>query len=174
MKKREEETEKLKEALQSNDIIAEVIKYSAIWEASLDRYLAIEFGGTNERYDDFIELIAPNMTFSRKIEIFHKMTFPRQTKSHVSIVQTLTRIRKIRNHLAHAHRLDSKTMSKIQSDRDLVNFILQYPESFNEENNKLKNWFSHLWRSWETRLKKERAYWAKWIKENPGSGYDRF
>src|SRR5699024_4550619 len=98
MEKREEEALALKRALRSKDIIAEVIKFSAIWEASLDSYLAIEFGGTTVRYDDFIESIAPNLSFARKIEIFQKMTFQRRTKSHSGIVKTLTRLRKIRNH----------------------------------------------------------------------------
>ena len=174
MKKREEEAKMLEDALRSNDIIAEVIKFSAIWEAGLDNYLAIEFGGTTERYDDFIELIAPNMQFARKIEIFKKMSFPHQTKSHSGIVKTLTRIRKIRNHLAHAQRMDAETITKIQSDRDLVSFILNYPDSFKKEGKKLNNWFSHMWRSWEVRLKKNRAYWATWIAQNPGWRYEKY
>jgi len=174
MQKREEEARALEAALTSNDIIAEVIKFSAIWEASLDNYLAIEFGGTTSRRDDFIELIAPNMSFARKIEVFQNMTFPRQTKSHAGIVASLTRVRKIRNKLAHAQRLDSTELSKIQSDRDLVAFILDYPSSFEKEARTLHNWFSHLWRGWEVRLKKDRAYWAVWISKNPGWGYEKY
>ena len=174
MKKREQEARALKATLQSSEIIAEVIKFSAIWEASLDRYLAIEFGGTNVRYDDFIELIAPNMTFARKIEVFRYMTFPRKTKSQSGIVASLTRVRKIRNRLAHAHRLDAPVIAKIQSDRDLVAFVLDYPNSFIAEHRKLDNWFSHLWRSWEIRLKKDRAYWAVWMSRNPGWGYEKY
>jgi hypothetical protein len=174
MKKKEQEALALEEALRSNDIIAEVIKFSAIWEASLDSYVAIEFGGTTARYEDFIEFIAPNMPFSRKIELFQKMTFPRETKSHKGIVTTLTRIRKIRNQLAHAQRLDASTIAKIQSDRALVSFVLDYPDSFKKEGQRLQNWFSHLWRGWEVRLKRDRAYWAHWIKQNPGWGYEKY
>ena len=174
MKKRTDEAFALEKALRSNDIIAEVIKFSAIWEASLDSYLAIEFGGTTSRYDDFIELIAPNMSFARKVEVFQKMTFPRETKSHSEIVATLTRIRKIRNQLAHAQRLDTSTIAKLQSDRALVSFILDYPASFKKEGARLQNWFSHLWRGWEARLKKDRAYWAQWIAQNPGWGYEKY
>jgi hypothetical protein len=168
MKKREGEALALEQSLRSNDIIAEVIKLSALWEARLDSYLAIEFGGTTVRYDDFIELIAPNSSFARKIEIFQAMTFPRKTKSRSGIVTVLIRIRKIRNHLAHAQRLDASAISKIQSDRSLASFILDYPTSFKNESQKLENWFSHMWRSWEVRLKKERIYWADWIAQNPG------
>lgn len=74
MKKTEEEALAIQMALESNDIIAEVIKFSAIWEASLDNYLAIEFGGTTKRYDDFIELIAPTMSFAQKIETLKTMS----------------------------------------------------------------------------------------------------
>jgi hypothetical protein len=161
-------------ALTSNDIIAEVIKFSATWEAALDNYLAIEFGGTSARFGDFIELVAPNINFDRKIEALRKMSFPRETKSRTKIVTTLSRIRKIRNKLAHAHDLDSTTIAKIQSDRALVAFILGYPASFTKEGKALQNWFSHLWRSWEVRLQKDRAYWTIWIAQNPGWGYERY
>lgn len=174
MKRVEEEARQLTEALSSNDIIAEVIKFSAVWEAALDSYLAIEFGGTTARYDDFIESIAPNLSFARKIEIFKSLSLIGKSKSHSGIVSTLNRVRKIRNHLAHAQRLDAPTIAKIQSDRQLVEFILGYPSGFKQESRKLHNWFSHMWRSWEVRLKKDRAYWAKWIEENPGWGYEKY
>lgn len=174
MKKREQEAIALKEALRSNEIIAEVIKFSAIWEASLDSYLAIEFGGPTTRYDDFIELIAPNMSFARKIEVFKGMEFPRKTKSHSGVVTALTRLRKIRNRLAHAQRLDAAAIAKIQSDRALVSFILEYPASFKKEGSQLRNWFSHLWRGWESRLKRDRVYWAQWIAQNPCWGYEKY
>lgn len=174
VKKSEEEALRLKEALRSNDIIAEVIKFSAVWEATLDSYLAFEFGGTTARFDDFVEFVAPNLTFSRKIEIFKSLSLVGKSKSHSEIVATLNRVRKIRNHLAHAQRLDPQTIARIQSDRSLVAFILEHPSSFKRESRKLKNWFSHMWRSWEIRLKKDRAYWARWIEKNPGWGYEKY
>lgn len=174
MKKVEEEARQLTDALGSNDIIAEVIKFSAVWEAALDNYLATEFGGTTTRYDDFIEFIAPNLSFARKIEIFKNLSLVGKTKSHSEIVSTLNRIRKVRNHLAHAQRLDASTIAKIQSDRPLVKFIIGHPSSFKQESARLHNWFSHMWQSWEVRLKKDRAYWARWIEENPGWGYEKY
>jgi len=173
MRKTEKEALEIQVALQSNDIIAEVIKFSAIWEASLDNYLAIEFGGTTKRYDDFIELIAPTMSLSQKINTLKKMTFHRPMKSHTNIISSLTRIKNIRNKVAHVFRLNEVEIGKIQSDRELVSFILEYPESFQREELMLQNSFSHLWRSWEVRLKKRRVYWAKYISENP-EGYRKF
>lgn len=174
MKRVEEEARQLTEALGSNEIIAEVIKFSAVWEAALDSYLAIEFGGTTARYDDFVEFIAPNLSFARKIEIFKNLSLVGKSESHSEIVSTLNRVRKVRNHLAHAQRLDTSTIARIQSDRPLVDFILGHPSSFKREGNKLRNWFSHMWRGWEVRLKKDRAYWARWIEENPGWGYEKY
>ena len=173
MKKRENEARKIQDALQSNDIIAEIIKFSAIWEASLDRYLAIEFGGTTKRYDDFLEYVAPTMSFAQKIEALKKMSFHRTIKSHANIVSSLTRVRKIRNKVAHVYQISKPEMDKIQSDRELVSFILNFPESFHKEKIMLDNSFSHLWRSWEVRLKKERVYWAQYISKNP-EGYRKF
>ncbi|ULQ46501.1 hypothetical protein JN531_015550 [Flagellatimonas centrodinii] len=174
MKKAEDEALRLKEALSSNDIIAEAIKFSAVWEATLDSYLAFEFGGTTARYNDFVEFIAPNLSFARKIEIFKSLSLVGKTKSHSEIVSTLNRVRKIRNHLAHAQRLDDSTIAKIQSDRSLVQFVLGHPMSFKQEGKRLHIWFSHMWRGWEARLKKDRAHWAIWIKENPGWGYEKY
>jgi len=77
-------------------------------------------------------------------------------KSHANIVESLTRIRKIRNKLAHMHWFNAEEIEKIQSDRKLVEFILDYPKSFRKEKNMLNNSFSHLWRSWEVRWEKER------------------
>jgi len=72
MKKTEKEAAEIEEALKSNDIIAEVIKMSAWWESSLDMFLAIQFAGT-QRIDDFMDLIAPRMSLSQKIETLKKM-----------------------------------------------------------------------------------------------------
>ncbi len=154
MKQTEEEAAKIEEALKSNDIIAEVIKMSAWWESSLDMFLAIQFAGPR-RIDDFIDLIAPCLSLSQKIEALKKMKFHRPMKSHANIIESLTRIRKIRNKLAHMHRYNAEEIKKIQSDRKLVEFILGYPESFRKEKNMLNNSFSHLWRSWEVRWRKQ-------------------
>jgi hypothetical protein len=156
MYKSEAEAKKIVEALKSNDIVAEVIKFSAWWESSLDIYLAIEFSGPN-RIDDFLNLVAPCMSMAQKIEALKRMKFHKPMKSHSNIIDSLTRVRKIRNKLAHAHRIDDREVQKIQSDRKLVKFILGYPESFRKERNMLNNSFGHLWRSWETRWKKQRA-----------------
>ena len=154
MRKSEKEAEDIGNALRSNDIIAEVIKMSALWESHLDYFLAIEFAGP-KRLDDFIDLVSPCMSLAQKIEALKKMKFHRQMKSHSNIVESLTRIRKIRNKLAHAHYLSNDDIKRIQSDRMLVKFVLGYPQSFLKEKKKLDNSFAHLWRSWEIQWKKD-------------------
>jgi len=156
MRNSDEEARKIADALESNDIVAEVIKFAAWWESSLDLYLAIEFSGP-KRIDDFIELVAPCMSLAQKIDVLKNMKLHKPMKSHSNIVESLSRVRRIRNKLAHAHRVSDSEIKKIQSDRKLTKFILGYPESFKKERNMLNNSFSHLWRSWEARWKKQRA-----------------
>jgi hypothetical protein len=152
---RQDEIEKISSALRTNDIIAEVIKLSADVEFKLDLYLGIQFGGPL-RIDDFLDLIAPAMTLATKINVLRKMKFHKAMKAHANIIDSAERIRRIRNKLAHAHRLTDEDIKKIQSDRKLVDFILGYPRTFDKERKMLDNSFTHLWRSWEVR-------WEKWL-----------
>ncbi len=152
---RDDEARQIAEALKSNDIIAEVIKLSAMVEFKIDLYLGIQFGGPL-RIDDFLDLIAPAMTLAQKVNALKRMKFQKPMKSHQNIIESAERIRRIRNKLAHAHQLADGDIAKILSDRKLVTFILGYPETFEAERKKLENSFSHLWRSWEVR-------WKKWL-----------
>ena len=152
---RVDETERIASALRTNDIIAEVIKLSADVEFKLDLYLGIQFGGPL-RIDDFLDLIAPSMTLATKINVVRKMKFHKPMTAHTNIIESAERIRRIRNKLAHAHRLADDDIKKIRSDRKLVDFILGYPGTFDKERKMRDNSFSHLWRSWEVR-------WKKWL-----------
>jgi hypothetical protein len=136
-------------------LIADVIKLNAQVEQSLDLYLAIQFGGPG-RIDVFVELIAPRLTLSNKIDVLKKMKFHRLMKSHTNIVHVAERVNRLRNKLAHVARPASDDMRKTQSDKWLSEFVLGYPQTLRAEKRRLDKSFSHLLRSWEVRWKKSR------------------
>jgi hypothetical protein len=115
MKSKDTELEKLKQTLSSNDIIAEVIKLNARVEDKIDNYLAIQFGGFH-RWDDFVELIAPRMTLSSKIDALKKLKLHRKMKSHHNIVEVAERINRVRNKLAHSYQLDNEDLQKRRAE----------------------------------------------------------
>ncbi|RZI41154.1 hypothetical protein EGT07_18870 [Herbaspirillum sp. HC18] len=144
------EAKALAKALSSPELVASVIRLAAVMESRLDSYLALEFGGRG-RFDEFSEFIAPTLSLPLKLRILKNLKFHRPMKSVSNIVDSLERLRVIRNKLAHEWYFDEKQIKAFQSDRTLVTFLLGYPKSFSREKHLLEVSFSRLWHSYLTR-----------------------
>lgn len=136
--------DKFAELMQSNDFAGHIIRWVAIFESQLDSLLAAYFVGANSDFQ-FQDLVITRLSFYEKIEILRKIKFDRPMKSQANIVQSLDRLRRLRNALAHTSYMPPNEISKLRSDKWIEAFVLGYPSTVGREKNALENRFSLLW-----------------------------
>lgn len=138
--------------LRSYEFAGHVIQWISIFESRLDIILATYFilpksPGDDYQTSAFFDLVLSRLSFAAKIEILKNIKFRNPIRSQLGVVETLTKVRKLRNTLAHNHYLNAEDIKKIRSDKWLVSFILDYPKSLSREKNTLENRLNHLWNS---------------------------
>ena len=154
--------------LRSYEFAGHVIQWISLFESRLDIILTTYFVLPKSPLDDhqtsaFFDLVLSRLSFAAKIDILKNLKFRSTIRSQKGVVETLTKIRKLRNILAHNHHVNTDDLNKIRSDKWLVNFILDYPKSLSREKNALENRFNHLWNSCakmhEHKLKEDSDYY---------------
>lgn len=130
--------------LQSDDFAGHIIRWVAIFESRLDSLLSVYFVGFKVDFE-FEDLLLSRLSFYEKIEILRKLKFDRPLKSQANIVNSLDRLRRLRNALAHTSHMHSSEIEKLRSDKWIESFVLGYPKTVGREKNALENRFSLLW-----------------------------
>lgn len=132
--------------LQSNDFAGHIIRWVAIFESRLDLLLSSYFvpWGDGHLPLQFHELVLSRLAFHEKIQILRGIKFRRAMKSQKNIVDTLDRLRRLRNALAHSSHMPEEEIRKLRSDKWIVQFVEGYPASVGREKNALENRFSLL------------------------------
>jgi hypothetical protein len=135
--------------LQSDAFAGHIIRWVAIFESRLDSVLSAYFSDpyrSTETHLQFSELVLSRLSFFEKIEILRGLKFDRLMKSQKNIVDSLDRLRRLRNALAHTSHMPDDEIRKLRSDKWLVDFVERYPASVGREKNALENRFSLLWK----------------------------
>lgn len=132
------------ELLQSSDFAGHIIRWVAIFESRLDSLLSIYFVGLKFDFE-FEELVLSRLSFYEKIEILRKIKFSNPMKSQANIVNSLDKLRRLRNALAHTSYMPKEEIEKLRSDRWIESFVVGYPKTVGREKNALENRFSLLW-----------------------------
>ena len=137
-------TDQFSDLLQSDDFAGHIIRWVAIFESRLDSLLSIYFVGLQVDFE-FEELVLSRLSFYEKIEILRKIKFDRPLRSQPNIVNSLDKLRRLRNALAHTSYMPKDEIEKLRSDKWIENFVLGYPRTVGREKNALENRFSLLW-----------------------------
>lgn len=132
------------ELLQSDDFAGHIIRWVAIFESRLDSLLSIYFVGMRVDFE-FEELVLSRVSFYEKIEILRKIEFGRPLKSQANIVNSLDKLRRLRNALAHTFYMPKEEIEKLRTDKWVEGFVLGYPKTVGREKSALENRFSLLW-----------------------------
>jgi hypothetical protein len=141
--------------LQSDDFAGHIIRWVTIFESRLDSLLSVYFIGLRAG-NDFEELVLSRLSFYEKIEILRKIKFDRPLKSQANIVNSLERLRRLRNALAHTStNMPDSEIAKLRSDKWIESFVLGYPKTVGREKNALENRFSLLWNHCYKKLQEE-------------------
>jgi hypothetical protein len=137
-------TDQFADLLQSDDFAGHIIRWVAIFESRLESLLSIYFVGLQVNFE-FEELVLSRLSFYEKIEILRKIKFDRPLRSQPNIVNSLDKLRRLRNALAHTSYIQKDEIEKLRSDKWIENFVLGYPKTVGREKNTLENRFSLLW-----------------------------
>jgi len=132
------------ELLQSDEFAGHIIRWVAIFESRLDSLLSIHFVGLRNDLE-FDDLVLSRLSFYEKIEVLRKIKFSRPLKSQAGIVESLDKLRRLRNALAHTSYMPKEEIEKLRADRWIESFVLGYPKTVGREKNALENRFSLLW-----------------------------
>lgn len=123
------------EVVDTDSVRGKIIRDVALLDFQLSLAISLYFS-PNERTLEFHQLIAQQMSFSKKINLFKKSL--ESSKMKVSqVVDFLQLISKIRNHLAHTHFYHQR--QKIFNDNKVVNLLNDWPDNYQREFNLAKN-----------------------------------
>lgn len=159
--------DKFEELLQSDDFAGHVIRWVAIFESRLDSLLSIYFLGLRVDFE-FEELVLSRLSFYEKIEVLRKVKFARPMKSQKNIVNSLDKLRRLRNALAHTSYMPKSEVDKLKKDEWIYQFVMEYPKSVGREKNALENRFSLLWNHCSRKYKQRLARAAESVAETDG------
>ena len=106
----------LVKVLASNEVAGRIIRDVASLEWELELLLTRYFG-SQERIEEFWQLLIERFNLRQKIDILRKMQLPRKMKSQPNAVKSLEKFMKLRNILAHENFItSSKGLDRIFSD----------------------------------------------------------
>ena len=147
-----EEIEVFRSRLNSPEFAGHIIQWVSIFESRLDVVLAAYFVNPDLADDrdptsGMFDQVLSRLSFAVKIDVLRNLKFQKKLKSQARVVESLDRLRKLRNVLAHNYHIHDGTINKLRSDGWTFRFVINYPGSVGREKNALENRFSHLWNS---------------------------
>jgi len=113
-------------------VVGDILHIANLLEFDLDLAL-IDFFAPPDRRDTFEELVLTELRFHQKIEIFRRLPVNKTLKSYRLALSSLTRIRKVRNFVAHGFSIREKELEKMASDKDFMAMFEDYPRSLHKE-----------------------------------------
>jgi len=123
---------KLHNLLSDAAVIGDILQTAIHLEFDLDMAL-IDFFATRARREAFEELILDELTFHQKIEIFRQLPVNKGLKSYRLALATLSRIKRLRNYVAHGFGLRERDLERLVRDKELLAMFEDYPRSLNKE-----------------------------------------
>ena len=132
MKKPIEPKWKLHSLLTQPLVVGDILHVANLLEFDLNLAL-IDFFAPPDRRDTFEELVLTELRFHQKIEIFRRLPINKALKSYRLALNSLTRIKKVRNFVAHGFSIREKELEKMASDKDFMAMFDDYPKSLHKE-----------------------------------------
>lgn len=151
-KRTKRELELFEKRVRSDEYAGRVIKWTSIFESRLDFLLSAYFvnpvlSDSRDPTSLFLNQVLSRMSFAAKIDVLRNTRFANPLKSQRGVVDTLDKLRKLRNVLAHNSYLSDSELSKLRSDEWIFRFVIDHPQSMGRTKNAMENRFSHLWNS---------------------------
>ena len=118
-------------------------------ELLLTRYFA-----TQERFNEFNEILMGRFTMRQKIELLRRMTLPRRMRARDNAVSSLEKLLFLRNIVAHSSFATDEDCERLASDNEIWRALEQFPKSFNLEVRNVKNRLTSLESSYRARARR--------------------
>jgi len=130
--------------------VGTVLRFGSFLDYDLDCLIAIYFA-RGDRLNTALDLLLPELTFGRKIELLRKLPL-RHAKSHRDAIASLKAFQKLRNLAAHSWTVSRAKARELLSDQAIRALFVTYPVS-------LETGF-RLTRRRLTRLRQSKAFGA--------------
>jgi hypothetical protein len=140
--------------LHDHSFVGHVLRTSALAEFDLDILLTVYFT-RDDRSEEFLQSIIPNVTFDRKIQILEQLPLRKKLKTVSRVIPNLRRLKKIRNLVAHSAVISPKKVEKLFQDNEVARLLLDYPGSLEEISQQIRRDFLYLANLKEFRHKKD-------------------
>jgi len=122
------------------------------WELSL---ILTRYYTAQERFKEFDENIIARFGLQQKIEILTNLKLPKKYISQERVINSLKKIKKVRNLLAHSYLPHTNTkFQKLIQDSDIKRIFKDFPNNFNKEIADTKKRINALYRVYLTSKKK--------------------
>lgn len=118
----------LSELLNRDDVRSKIIKDAAFFDQFMTIMIGMYFC-SSERTIEFYMLIGDRLSFNDKVTILNKIQYEKKYKS-LECLNTLKKVQRLRNLLAHNHYI--LHFDKIFRDKELIEFVSGYPESYDK------------------------------------------
>jgi hypothetical protein len=132
MKKLLESKWKLHNLLTQPVVVGDILHVANLLEFDLNLAL-IDFFAPPDRRDTFEELVLSELRFHQKIEIFRRLPINKALKSYRLALTSVTRIKKVRNFVAHGFSIREKELEKMAKDKEFMAMFDDYPKSLHRE-----------------------------------------
>lgn len=118
--------------LSDESVIGDILRVSINLEFDLGLVLS-DFFVPVDRRDCFEDLILNRLRFHEKIEIFHRLPLRRPLPSHEKAYQSLLKINRVRNFVAHGFGLREADLERFCRDEVIMRLFSDYPKSLRKE-----------------------------------------
>ena len=118
--------------LSDSEFVGDVLRYFTQLEFDLNALLS-QYFIRSDRYKIAMDLLLPELSFGRKIDLFTNLPIRKTLLSYERAISGLRRFQKIRNLVAHNPHISRSMAKKIAADGNLRQIIHGYPEGMIDE-----------------------------------------
>jgi len=122
----------LSNLLSEEVVVGDILRTAILLEFDLGLVLT-DFFVPVRRRDYFADFILDRLRFHEKIEIFNRLPLSRPLPSHQKAYQSLLRINRIRNFVAHGFGLRERELDRFCKDPITMQILSDYPKSLRKE-----------------------------------------
>jgi hypothetical protein len=112
--------------------IGSILRHTTLLEFELNGLLA-QYFIRSDRYEEAMELLLPELSFGRKIDLFKRLPIRKSLKSYQTAISGLRRFQRIRNIVAHTPHISRSRSKEFTKDGNYKRILHDYPEGTLDE-----------------------------------------
>jgi hypothetical protein len=107
--------------------VGTILQYTSMLEYDIDCLLAL-YISRPDRVDFVLDVVLPELTFNRKLEVFKQLPL-KHTKAHGATIVALRGFQRVRNVAAHRWTVSVTTLRQLLQDQHVRPLFTDFPKS---------------------------------------------